>query len=306
VAPRAANASSASLRNLFSRPLYNHMEAEVEFAPSYPAALRQAKNRAGRSGFVASLPQMLAARVKSPSFENEIWQSMFTALSDESVVTAPSTDGGNGTRKVLVVTVHGGGIFSSASRIEEAFLMDTTSMTGHYAAQLSDGEVERLINGSLLDGSAVPMYSYEQFKAMTTPPTTNGSDTSSASEYVTESELPGRYGVITDGALAMKSPRGYTALETMRHDPMFIVHAGGVEAASKYIDKLKERGQDTLGSWPPFSEVQNLAHPQEARILSLDADGGVAAGNGVVWYGRYIAVAPQPAGTSLRPLNYRL
>ena len=81
------------------------MQAAIIFEPHIPAALLRALAYAGDAGFVASMPQLLHARANAP-YNNIIWNTWFTANSEESVVT---TKQGNH----VVVAVHGGGIFAS-------------------------------------------------------------------------------------------------------------------------------------------------------------------------------------------------
>ena len=81
------------------------MTARIFFDSYNTLALRQALNYAGDDGFVASLPQLLRARVNA-GYDNIIWNTWFSAYSEESVVTTP---GGS----PVVVTVHGGGIFGN-------------------------------------------------------------------------------------------------------------------------------------------------------------------------------------------------
>ncbi len=84
------------------------MEAEIIFEPHVPNALRRALRYAGNDGFVASIPQLLHARVNA-AYDNIIWNTWFTSNSDESVVTTAQVNR-------VVVAVHGGGIFASPER----------------------------------------------------------------------------------------------------------------------------------------------------------------------------------------------
>ena len=92
------------------------MAVAIFFESYSTVALRRALRYAGDDGYVASLPQLLHARV-SASYDNIIWNTWFTANSEESVITTPQ-----GNR--VVVTVHGGGIFASPERIERSLRAD--------------------------------------------------------------------------------------------------------------------------------------------------------------------------------------
>ena len=86
------------------------MEAEIIFETHLPDALRQALEYAGDDGFVASMPQLLHARANA-DYDNIIWNTWFTANSEENLVKTPQ-----GNR--VVVAVHGGGIYASPERFE--------------------------------------------------------------------------------------------------------------------------------------------------------------------------------------------
>jgi hypothetical protein len=62
------------------------MEATIVFESYLPDALRRALVFAGDDGFVASLPALLHARANAP-YDNIVWNTWFTANSEESVAT---------------------------------------------------------------------------------------------------------------------------------------------------------------------------------------------------------------------------
>ena len=99
------------------------MAAKIFFDSYGVLALRQALRYAGDDGFVASLPQLLHARVNA-EYDNIIWNTWFHGNSEESVVSTPQ---GNH----VVVTVHGGGIFGNPSRIERALRADLSRDNEH-------------------------------------------------------------------------------------------------------------------------------------------------------------------------------
>ncbi len=88
-------------------------EAQIVFDSFLPDALQRALRYAGDDGFVASLPQPLNARA-SASYDNIIWNTWFSANSEENVITTPG-----GSR--VVVAVHGGGIFALPERFEKTY-----------------------------------------------------------------------------------------------------------------------------------------------------------------------------------------
>ena len=109
------------------------MVAAIFFESYATIAFRRALRYAGDDGFVASMPALLHARTNAP-YDNIIWNTWFTANSEENVVT---TKQGNH----VVVTVHGGGIFASPERFERSLRADLSrhnseGLTGRYAAQV--------------------------------------------------------------------------------------------------------------------------------------------------------------------------
>jgi len=278
------------------------MVAAVFFGSYGMLALRQALRYADDGGFVASMPALLNARTNTP-YDNIIWNTWFTANSEENVVTTPQ---GNH----VVVTVHGGGIFASPERFERSYRADLSrsnpeGFTGEYAAKLSEQEGRDLLQGRLPDGAEIPVYLFDEFKRGV-------------------ADLPMRYGVILDFEMAKKSKSGYENFGVLRDEPNMIVRAGGVEPLAAYLDKAKAR-HDTkvMGNWHPFNRI-DPDQPQ-TRILEMSGNkGGVGSEGheGLSWgygedYGitgnggmpdmaRYVAVVPRNVSTNLQDLDFEL
>ena len=276
------------------------MEAEIIFEPHVPDALRRAQEYAGEDGFVASLPQLLHARVHA-DFDNIIWNTWFTSNSEESVVTTPQ-----GNR--VVVAIHGGGIFSSPERFERVYRASVDrsnpdGFTGQYAGKISVKEAHDVLEGRLPDGTEVPVYPYEEFRQGI-------------------SGLPMRYGVILDLELAQQTHRGYDTFENLRDDPNQIVRAGGVEENITYLDKYQSRHDTKLcGTWHPYNRI-DVDQPQTRIPFLAGNKGGIfSQGDDPEEWGydceyaiggdacihnmaRYIAVAPRDVSTSLRDLDF--
>jgi hypothetical protein len=273
------------------------MEAAVIFDSYLPDALRQALIYAGDDGFVASLPQLLHARVNA-DYDNIIWNTWFTTNSEESVVT---TKQGNR----VVVAVHGGGIFGSPDRFEKLYRADQNrasefGFTGQYAGKISAQEARDVLEGKLPDGSGIPIYPFEEFKRGV-------------------ADLPWRYGVILDLEMARRSKKGYQRFEVLRDEPNMIVRAGGVEAAAAYLDKAQARhNTKVMGNFHPFDHI-NLDQPQTRVPFLAGNKGGVESEENYPDYGydseygiggfacplnmaRYVAVAPRDESTSVRYL----
>ena len=279
------------------------MVAAIFFDSYATAAFRQALRYAGDNGFVTSLPQLLHARVNA-AYDNIIWNTWFTANSEESVV---QTAEGN----TVVVAVHGGGIFATPERHERSYRADLhrtnpEGLTGQYAAKITAKEARGLLDGKLPTGEEIPIYPYSEFR--------DGI-----------AGLPTRYGVVLDFELARKSKSGYARFEILKQDPLMIVRAGGVEAAREYLDRTAARhGTERMGSRHPFNRID--PNQPQTRLLNLggnrggtnsegkdgglgwgyDEDWGISGNNGLVDMGRYVAVAPRDPSKSLQYLDFEL
>lgn len=276
------------------------MEAAIIFEPHIPTALRRALEYAGEDGFVASMPQLLHARANAP-YDNIIWNTWFTSNSEDSVVTTPQ-----GNR--VVVTVNGGGIFSSPERFEKLYSASANfegrGFTGQHAGKISEQEARDVLEGKLPCGTEIQIYLYDDFK------------------HMGMSDLPMRYGVIMDFELARKSTRGYDPFEVLKEEPNFVCHAGGMEAAAIYLDKARDRhNTKIMGNWHPYNRI-DPDQPQTRIPFLAGNEGGVCTEDDDDWdygydaeYGmggdacihnmaRYVAVAPRDVSTGVRNLDF--
>jgi hypothetical protein len=224
------------------------MEAAIFFEPYLPNALKRALEYAGEDGFVASMPQLLHARVQA-GYDNIIWNTWFTSNTEESVVTTPA-----GNR--VIVAVHGGGIYATPERFERTHRASVNrsspeGYTGQYAGKISQKESYDVLEGKLPDGTEVPVYPFDEFKRGI-------------------ADLPMRYGVILDFELARQATRGYDPFDVLKDEPNFIVRAGGVEAAAAYLDKARDRhNTEVMGNWHPYNRI-DANQPQTRAVAPRD------------------------------------
>lgn len=279
-----------------------NMEAESFYASYLPTALELAIDHAGADGFVASMPDLLHARVDA-DYDNFIWNTWFTTNSEENIVNTPA---GN---KALV-SVHGGGIFGVPARFRKLFHADVNrhndiGYTGLFAGKITNKEAAAILEGKLLDGTEMPMYDYDDFAKGI-------------------NDLPRRYGVVMDYDTAKNSITGMAPFDALKADPMMIVRAGGPQAAARYLDKAQKRhGTSQMGSWHSYDNRQ--VNPEELQTTNLllsgnqggvdsdieddhirgyDSDFGLRSGVTMVYCSRYVAVAPRDAATSVRHLPF--
>ena len=277
------------------------MEAAIIFEPHMPDALRQALEYAGDDGFVASMPALLHARANA-DYDNIMWNTWFTANSEESVVTTPQ-----GNR--VVVAVHGGGIFASPERFERVYRANVDrgspeGFTGQYAGKITQQEARDVLAGKLPDSTEIPVYPFEEFRQGI-------------------ADLPMRYGVTLDFELARKSNNGQQRFEVLKDDPTMIVRAGGVEANAAYLDKYQARHNTKVtGNWHPFNRI-DPDQPQ-TRVLFLggnrgamgsegnrqsrgyDSEYGMGGDPSILGFARYAAAAPQNSATNLQYLDIEI
>jgi hypothetical protein len=181
--------------------------------------------------------------------------------------------------------------------------------TGLFAAKISAREAHDALEGRMPDGIEVPVYSFGEFK--------RGVD-----------KLPRRFGVVTDFELAKNSACGYVSFDTLKDDPVMIVRAGGIEAASAYLDKAQARNDTSkMGSWHPFNNIDTPDQPQtrvpnlsgnkggvgseddDGHLHGYDTDYGIGGDSWIhstsmINVARYVAVAPRDAATGVRDLPF--
>ncbi len=282
------------------------MEAEVFYDSYLPDALRRALDYAGDDGFVASLPALLHARANA-DYDNIIWNTWFNPNSEENVLTTPQ---GN----LVVVTVHGGGIFASPERFERLFHANANrfcqeGFTGLFAGKISQREALDVLDGKLPDGSEIPVFPFDEFRSGVT-------------------DLPRHYAVVLDYQTAKKCSSGYEAFEKLKDDPLMIIRAGGYEPLAAYLDQARRRHNTAkMGSWHPFNSIKDLSQPQtrvpalagnkggfgteddDGHLYGYDAEYGMGGDSSIhntsmINVARYVAVAPKIASTSVRHLTF--
>lgn len=278
------------------------MQAAIIFETYLPKALQRALHFAGDDGFVASMPQLLRARVNA-SYDDVVWNNWFNANSEENLVTTPQ---GNH----VVVAIHGGGIYATPARFEKVYRADVdrrnpAGLTGQFTGKITAKEASDVLEGRLPDGTEVPVYPFEEFRQGVT-------------------DLPMCYGVILDFELAKNATNGFANYEVLKEDPNMIVRAGGVDAAAAYLDKMRDRRRSkVMGSWHRHHQV--LPNEPQTRKLVLagnsgeadtednedhhygyDARYGITGAASIIGMGRYLSVASRNRLQGARGLDFKL
>ncbi len=227
-----------------------------------PTALRTAQENAQKEGLVvASMPELLVLKRQLP-FTDPMWSTLYTCNSEEDVGTTPQG-------KKVVIAVHGGGILTP-ERIETAY---KRGLTKQYAAHLAESEVRKLLQGTLADGTQIPVYQFSDFKSGI-------------------KDLPRQYAVVMDFAEAQKAASGHLPVESLRDNSLVIVRAGGVAEANAFVDKVAQR-YTNYGNWHLFNAINS--DETQGRVLFVGDDGYYGLGGNVSLSnnGRFVGVAPE-------------
>ncbi len=179
-------------------------------------ALDNARTTIGVDSIIATIPELAQIRIKSPK-ESRFWTQWYTGLSELDIGTSPQ---GN----PVAVIAHLG-ILSVPGRLKRAYDNKQNWVNG--AAPYSDLEFQRLLDGTLPDGSPIPVFDFAEFLR-------NGSQ-----------NLPRRYAVVMDLKEAQKYPSGVHNTGAFLDHPLFTSAVGGKEELAQYLRRVVEvRGKD--------------------------------------------------------------
>ncbi|MBI4448179.1 hypothetical protein HY643_04305 [Candidatus Woesearchaeota archaeon] len=201
-------------------------------------ALRQALGYAGKYGFVASMPEFIAARCLVGK-EHEFWRNWYTTLSEEDFGIDKKGLYGKKNEPVLVV-LHGGGILTP-NRIEQAInegLVDSS-------AKYRDAEFDGLLEGKLPDGKKVKLYTLDDLKKET-------------------KILEHNFGVVMPYEVARASESGWHRKKEFLSNPLVIARVVDLENLEAYFGKAKYP-DGTLGNFHTFESRS----PNQAQGLLL-------------------------------------
>ena len=244
------------------------------YATRLPDSLKAAQDFAGQDGIVLSLPELVHGRVVAPA-EHPMHRMWYSALSEE---LSGRTQQGAG----VVVAVHGGGVFGTPARIEQAY---ADGLTNVRAGKGYDAEFFGVLEGKLSDGSTIPVYSFADFKRGI-------------------SNLPRRYAVIMDFNAVKDTRSGYQDAYNLKDNLLVIVRTGGVEQASAWVDTAKMVYKtNQLGNWHRFAKPDvDVFHRfpetdvdvKQGRVLSIcDGNYNGLHGNFLDVSGHFVGVAPE-------------
>ena len=206
-----------------------------------PTALQQALDFAGPSGYVATMPELIAAKVKADKSHN-FWQNWHTVHTEENIGIDSKGRFYTANEPVLIL-VNGGGILTP-TRIKQAYEKGLISGSAKYKPE----EFDNLLDGKLPDGTSIELYNFEDIKKGV-------------------SNLPHKFGVVMPYSMAQNTESGYHQKEEFMANPLVIARAGGVENLESYYEKAKHSDGD-LGCYHPFDGRD--ASVSQGRVLFLD------------------------------------
>ncbi|MBI4447712.1 hypothetical protein HY643_01920 [Candidatus Woesearchaeota archaeon] len=228
-----------------------------------PDALRQALTYAGPEGFVASMPEMIAAKCLADK-SHDFWQNWYTTHSEEDMGIDKKGLFGRKGEDVLVV-LHGGGILTP-DRIEKAYAEGLIYGNAKYAQEEFDG----LLEGNLPDGKKVKLYTLDDLKKET-------------------KILERNFGVVMPYEVAQATKSDWHTKTAFMNNPLVIARVVDFENLEVYFDKAKRSD----GTWGNFHLFEG-GHPNQVKehLVYLNSSNlGLVGDYGINYYGRFVGVS---------------
>ena len=228
-------------------------------------ALQQALDHAGSDGIVASMPELIVAKIKADE-NHDFWKNWHTVHTEENIGMDKKGIFYGKDEPVLVI-VNGGGILTP-NRIKQAYEEGLTNGSAKY----SDDEFSNLLEGRLPSGALIELYKFEKIKKGIP-------------------DLPHRFGVVMPYSIAQNTKNGYYKKRGFVQNPLVIARAGGIENLETYFDRAKDSDKE-VGNNHTFKN-RDASVPQ-GRVLFLDGDyDGLDGVNDLDGGGRFVGVAPE-------------
>ena len=264
VSPISISHSSFSIDDILKGKTFYSNEQDNGKYIGVPVALQQALEYATNSGIVATMPELIAAKVKADK-THDFWKQWYTVHTEENI-GIDKKGRFYAKNKPILAVVNGGGILTP-ERIKQAY---SEGLIDH-SAKYTDEEFDSLLDGKLPDGSSLKFYTIEDIKKGI-------------------SNLPHRFGVVMPYELAQKTESKQYQNEQFLENPLVIARNGGLENLESYFEKAKD--DDGLGNWHVYKD-RDASVPQ-GRLLYLVSnfdglDGDLSLDN----LGRFVGVAPE-------------
>jgi hypothetical protein len=243
------------------------LKGKTFYDGNMPTALQQALDFAGPNGYVATMPELIAAKLKA-SDDHDFYKNWYAVHTEENIGIDPKGRFYAANEPVLVL-VNGGGILTP-ERIRKAY--DEGLING--SAKYSDEEFSDLLDGKLPDGTSIELYSFEDIKRGV-------------------SNLPHRFGVVMPYSMAQNTKSTYVGKREFLDNPLAIARNAGLQNLEEYFERAKDTSDDTLGCYHPF-EGRDASTPQGRVLFLLNYYSYGLGGNYNLYdYGRFVGVAPE-------------
>ncbi len=204
-------------------------------------ALQQALDFAGPNGYVATMPELIAAKLKADS--HDFWKKWYAVHTEENIGIDKKGRFYSRGEPVLVI-VNGGGILTP-ERIRKAY--DEGLING--SAKYRDEEFNDLLDGKLPDGTSIELYRFREIKKGI-------------------SNLPHRFGIVMPYSMAQNTKSGFHQKKEFMENPLVIARAGGIENIESYYEMAKAP-DGNLSNYHPFKRRD--ASTPHGCVLFLDS-----------------------------------
>ncbi|RLE38357.1 hypothetical protein DRJ17_04225 [Candidatus Woesearchaeota archaeon] len=204
-------------------------------------ALQQALDFAGPNGYVATMPELIAAKLKVDE-SHDFWQNWYTVHTEENIGIDSKGRFYSRGEPVLVV-VNGGGILTP-ERIMRAYDEGSISSAKYHQREFDD-----LLDGKLPDGTSIELYRFREIKKGI-------------------SNLPHRFGIVMPYSMAQNTKSGFHQKKEFMENPLVIARAGGIENIESYYEMAKAP-DGNLSNYHPFKRRD--ASTPHGCVLFLDS-----------------------------------
>ncbi|MBU4456460.1 MAG: hypothetical protein KKA65_03075 [Nanoarchaeota archaeon] len=228
-------------------------------------ALQEALDFIGTDGYVATMPELIAAKIKADK-SHDFWQKWYAIHTEENIGVDKKGRFYTANEPVLVL-VNGGGILTP-DRIMKAYDGGLVNNSAKYEFT----EFDNLLDGQLPDGSSIKLFSFEDIKKGV-------------------SNLPHRFGVVMPYSTAQGTESGYHNKKAFMENPLVIARAGGVKNLESYYKKAKN-SDGNLGCWHPFND-RDASVPQGRVLFLYNINNGLNGIINLIDIGRFVGVAPE-------------
>lgn len=232
-------------------------------------ALQQALDYVNPDGIVATMPELIAAKIKADS-SHHFWQSWYCLHTEENIGIDKKGNFYNRNEPVLVI-VNGGGILTP-NRIRQAYNEGLINNSAGYR----NAEFDGLLEERLPNEDSIHLYRFEEIK--------NG-----------VSNLPHRFGVVMPYKMAQETKSGYHNKKPFMDNPLVIARVAVMEHLEPYYERAKDPDKD-IANYHPFKGRQ--PYPPQGRLLFLNDYNYLDMHGycGLHFYGYFVGVAPGQAG----------